>query len=80
MANGKSVRGKNKVWRILSGKYKKRLTLKQRVERLVQAIQQQLEWDSTDVKTFKLLQKGKIDWSGDARGKRRTRKHIRKRR
>ena len=47
-------------------------------ERLIQAIQQELEWDDKDLQTFTKIQKGIIDWSGNVRSKRRTRKHIRK--
>jgi len=76
MANGKKIKGKNKVWRILKGKYKPKLTMQARAERLICAIQQELEWDEIDSKTHEMIQQGKIDWSGNARSKRRTRKNI----
>jgi len=49
------------------------------VERLICAIQQELEWDKKDIATFLKIQQGTIDWSGDVRSKRKPRKHIRKR-
>jgi hypothetical protein len=49
------------------------------VERLICAIQQELEWDKKDIATFIKIQQGNIDWSGDVRSKRRTRKNIRRR-
>ena len=48
-------------------------------EYLIAGIQQELMWEERDHRTFEAIQQGKIDWSGDVRSKRRTRKHIRKR-
>ena len=70
---------RTKVWKILNGTYKKQTTIQKDVERLICAIQQELEWDKKDIATFLKIQQGTIDWSGDVRSKRRTRKHIRKR-
>ena len=81
MANGKQIKNpkRTKVWKILTNK--KRPTKDQKaVERLICAIQQELEWDKKDIATWKKISQGKIDWSGDVRSKRRTREHIRKRR
>ena len=50
------------------------------VDRLVAAIQQELEWDKTDITTWMKIEKGMLDWSGNVRSKRKPRKHIRKRR
>ena len=49
------------------------------VENLVEAIQQDLEWDKKDIATFIKIQQSTTDWSGDVRSKRRTRKNIRRR-
>jgi hypothetical protein len=38
-----------------------------------------LEWDNKDIATYTKIQKGKLDWSGDVRSKRKSRKHIRER-
>ena len=70
---------RTKVWKILNGSYKKQTTIQKDVERLIAAIQQELKWDKKDIATFIKIQQGIIDWSGDVRSKRRTRKHIRKR-
>ena len=70
---------RTKVWKILNGTYKKQTPIQKDVERLIAAIQQELEWDKKDIATFIKIQQGKLDWSGDVRSKRRTRKHIRKR-
>jgi hypothetical protein len=70
---------RTKIWKILTGDYKKRTRVQEDVERLICAIQQELEWDKKDIATFLKIQQGTIDWSGDVRSKRRTRKHIRKR-
>ena len=78
MANGKQIKDpkRTKVWKILTDK-KKRTTKKQKaVERLICAIQQEIEWDKQDIQTWSEIQQGKIDWSGNAGSKRRTRKHI----
>ena len=83
MANGKRIKraGRTKVWKLLSGTYKKKnKQLQKNVERLIAAIQQDLPWDTKDIETFLKIENGIIDWSGDVRSKRRTRKHIRKRR
>ena len=82
MANGKKIKRptRTKVWKLLSGTYKKKnKNLKEAVERLIAAIQQDLTWDTKDIETFLKIEQGDIDWSGDVRSKRRTRKHIRKR-
>ena len=51
MGHGKEKkikRGKRtKVWKILNGTYKKQTKLQKDVERLIQAIQQEVEWDET---------------------------------
>ena len=70
---------RTKVWKILNGTYKKKTPIQEDVENLIAAIQQDLEWDKKDIATFIKIQQGTIDWSGDVRSKRRTRKHIRKR-
>ena len=82
MANGKKKikRPKDtKLWKVLSGTYGKQTPEQKAVERLICAIQQELEWDDKDLATFTKIQHGLIDWSGNARSKRRTRKHLRKR-
>ena len=70
---------RTKVWKILTGDYKKRTQMQEDVESLIAAIQQDLEWDKKDVATFIKIQQGTTDWSGDVRSKRRTRTYIRKR-
>ena len=75
----KTIKRKGKVWKILDGTYKQKVK-REDVDRLIAAIQQELEWDKKDIATHIKIQKGIIDWSGDVRSKRRTRKHIRKRR
>ena len=70
---------RTKVWKILNGTYNKQTSIQKDVERLICAIQQELEWDKKDIATFIKIQQGNIDWSGDVRSKRRTRKHIRRR-
>ena len=82
MGHGKKEsRKKLKVWKILTGTYKRQTKTQKDVERLIAAIQQELEWDDRDLATFTKIQHGYIDWSGEnVRSKRRTRKHIRKRR
>ena len=72
---------KKKVWKILNGTYKPRKQPigKDDVELLVAAVQQECYWTERDVETFDAIQNKQIDWSGDVRSKRRTRKHIRKR-
>mgnify|MGYP003644905278 FL=1 len=67
---------RTKVWKILNGTYKKQTPIQADVERLIAAIQQELEWDKKDIATFLKIQQGIIDWSGDVRSKRRTRKNI----
>ena len=77
MANGKKIKRPKgtKTWKILNGTYKKPVD-KQDVEYLIAGIQQELMWEERDHRTFEAIQQGKIDWSGDVRSKRRTRKHI----
>ena len=82
MANGKKIKRpkRTKVWKLLSGTYKKKdRQLQRNVERLIAAIQQDLPWDTKDIATFLKIQQGTTDWSGDVRSKRRTGKNIRKR-
>ena len=75
LKKGKST----KVWKILNGTYKQQTKPQKDVERLIAAIQQELEWDKKDIATFIKIQQGNIDWSGDVRSKRRTGKNIRRR-
>ena len=77
MANGKKIKRpkRTKIWKLLLGKPKKTKDQKA-VDRLICAVQQELEWDSKDIATWHKIETGKIDWSGDVRSKRRTRKHI----
>ena len=77
MANGKKIKRpkETKTWKILNGTYKKPVD-KQDVEYLIAGIQQEVMWEERDHRTFEAIQQGKIDWSGDVRSKRRTRKHI----
>ena len=70
---------RTKIWKILTGDYKKRTQIQEDVENLIAAIQQDLEWDKKDIATFLKIQQGTTDWSGDVRGKRRTGKNIRRR-
>ncbi|OUU44659.1 MAG: hypothetical protein CBC16_01845 [Verrucomicrobia bacterium TMED56] len=82
MGNGKQkikIGKRTKVWKILNGTYKKQTPEQKAVERLIAAIQQDLEWDDKDLATFTKIQQGIIDWSGDVRSKRRTGKNIRRR-
>ena len=82
MANGKQKIKKpkeTKLWKVLSGTYKRTTRDQKSVERLMCAIQQGLEFDDRDLATFTKIQHGYLDWSGNVRSKRRTRKHIRKR-
>jgi len=78
MANGKQIKRpkRTKIWKILLGKPKKKTKDQKAVERLICAVQQELEWDNKDIATWHKIQTGKIDWSGNVRSKRRTRKHI----
>ena len=83
MGHGKEkikIGKRTKVWKILNGTYQRQTQTQKDVERLIAAIQQECYWDDRDVETFDAINSGKIDWSGDVRSKRRTRKHIRKRR
>tara|TARA_B100001113_G_scaffold315903_1_gene282393 strand:+ start:227 stop:400 length:174 start_codon:yes stop_codon:yes gene_type:complete len=43
--------------------------LREDVERLIAAVQQELEWDETDIKTYDMIQAGMIDWSGEVNSK-----------
>jgi len=82
MGNGKQkIRRpkETKAWKILSGTYGRQTQTQKDVDRLVAAIQQELEWDNKDIATHLKIQKGIIDWSGNVRSKRKPRKHIRKR-
>ena len=81
MGHGKKEsRKKVKVWKILDGSYKprKKPIGKEDVEWLIAGIQQECFWTDRDVETWDAINSGKIDWSGDVRSKRRTRKHIRR--
>ena len=79
MGHGKKESNKKlKVWKILKGTYKKPIG-KEDVEWLIAGIQQECYWTDRDMETFDAINSGKIDWSGNVRSKRRTRKHIRKR-
>ena len=80
MANGKQIRRpkETKAWKILKGTYKKPIG-REDVEWLVAGIQQECFWTDRDIETWDAIQQGKIDWSGNVRSKRRTRKHIRER-
>ena len=40
---------RTKIWKILTGDYKKRTQMQEDVENLVAAIQQDLEWDKKDI-------------------------------
>ena len=79
MANGKQIRRpkSTKIWKILTNTTKTKQ--KKDVERLICAIQQEMEWDQKDMATWIKIQKGKLDWSGNVRSKRRPRKYIRRR-
>ena len=66
-----------KAWKILNGTYKKPIG-REDVEWLIAGIQQECYWTERDVETFDAINSGKIDWSGNVRSERRTRKHIRK--
>ena len=82
MGHGKQkikIGKRTKIWKILNGTYEKQTQNQKDVERLIAAIQQELEWDKKDIATHIKIQKGIIDWSGDVRSKRKPRKHIRKR-
>ena len=74
----KTIKRKGKVWKILDGTYKQKVK-REDVDRLIAAIQQELEWDKKDVATYMKIANGLVDWSGDVRIKRKPRKHIRKR-
>ena len=80
MGNGTKIKRPKgtKTWIILNGTYKKPIC-KEDVEWLLAGIQQEYYWTDRDVQTFDAINSGKIDWSGNVRSKRRTRKHIRKR-
>jgi hypothetical protein len=82
MGNGTKIKKpkRTKTWKILTGAYKRPTREQKAVERLIQAIQQELEWDDLDLATFTKIQHGILDWSGNVRSKRKPRKHIRKRR
>ena len=71
-------RRKKKFWNKLKGKLSLKEIREKQVERLICAIQQELEWDDKDIATHLKIQKGLIDWSGNVRSKRKPRKHIRK--
>jgi hypothetical protein len=80
MGNGTKIKRpkRTKTWKILNGTYKKPIS-KEDVEWLLAGIQQEYYWTDRDVQTFDAINSGKIDWSGNVRSKRRTRKHLRKR-
>lgn len=67
---------KNKFWQKLKGTYQtpmglnidhldiNHIKLQANVERLIAAVQQDLMWDDTDIKTWDAIQSGYVDWSG----------------
>ena len=57
-------RRKKKFWNKLKGKLSLKEIREKQVERLICAIQQEIEWDNLDIKTYDLILKGKLDWSG----------------
>ncbi len=57
-------RRKRKFWNKLKGKLSLKEIREKQVERLICAIQQEIEWDNLDIKTYDLILKGKLDWSG----------------
>ena len=59
----------------MNGTYKKPID-REDVEFLIAGIQQECQWTERDVETFDAINSGKIDWSGNVRSKRRTRKNI----
>ena len=82
MANGKEkikIGKRTKVWKILNGTYEQQTPAQKAVDRLICAIQQELEWDDRDLATFTKIQHGYLDWSGNVRKHGKPRKHIRKR-
>ena len=62
-------RKRTKVWKILNGTYKKKTPIQEDVERLIAAIQQEMEWDKKDIATWHKIQLGITDWSGNVRSK-----------
>ena len=52
---------RTKVWKILNGTYKKQTPIQADVERLIAAIQQELEWDKKDIATFIKILQGTTD-------------------
>ena len=81
MGYGKKIKSpkETKLWKVLTGRYKRQTREQKAVERLICAIQQELEFDDRDLATFTKIQNGYLDWSGNVRSKRKPRKHIRKR-
>ena len=77
MGHGKKIKRPKgtKAWKILNGTYKKPID-KGDVEWLIAGIQQECQWTDRDVETFDAINSGNIDWSGNVRSKRRTRKNI----
>ena len=78
---------KNKFWQKLKGTYKEENkydfdhnALAKDVERLIAAIQQELIWDDTDIKTWDAIQENIIDWSGQINKKylRKSKKTLRR--
>ena len=59
-------RRKRKFWNKLKGKLSTNEIREKQVERLICAIQQEIEWDNLDIKTYDLIIKGKLDWTGKA--------------
>ena len=55
---------KRKFWNKLKGKTLVEEAREKQVERLICAIQQEIEWDNLDIKTYDLIVKGKLDWTG----------------
>jgi len=56
---------KKKTWKILDGSFKKPIDVDD-VERLIAGIQQEIYLDERDVETMDAIEKGKIDWTGNA--------------
>ena len=59
------VTSKKKVWKILKGTYKKPIS-QDDVDRLIAGVQQEIMLDARDIETMDAIEKGKMDWSGNA--------------
>ena len=71
MGLGKKIKRpkETKLWRALTESYRRQTQTQKDVDRLIAAIQQELEWDKKDIATHLKIQKGIIDWSGNVRSK-----------